>query len=172
MGLIPFAGDAFLWCPLTYDTDAFLDTLKGVDTDIIPTGGTNLLSALETAELSFKDDHTGTKIMILITDGENLQGQIDQKLPEFVRKGWVVHTIGIGTEEGELIPIKKPDGSTTFVTDEEGNVVKSKLDADTLRNIAEQTGGTYHALGSTGQGLYDLFETSSDNSLNHAKNPA
>ena len=70
----------------------------------------------------------------------------------------MVHTIGIGTEEGELIPITKPDGSSTFVTDKDGNVVKSKLDADTLKKIADQTGGTYHALGSTGQGLYDLFE--------------
>ena len=158
LGLIPFAGDAFLWCPLTYDTEAFLDTLKAVDTAIIPTGGTNLLSAIETAETSFRGEKSGSKIMILITDGENLQGQIDEKLPEFAKRGWVVHTIGIGTEEGELIPITKPDGSSTFVTDKDGNVVKSKLDADTLKKIADQTGGTYHALGSTGQGLYDLFE--------------
>ena len=158
LGLIPFAGDAFLWCPLTYDTEAFLDTLHGVDTAIIPTGGTNLLSALETAEISFKGDESAAKIMILITDGEDLKGQVESKLPEFARKGWIVHTIGIGTEEGELIPITKPDGSTTYVTDAEGNVVKSKLDAATLEFIAENTGGTYHPLGTTGQGLYDLFE--------------
>src|SRR5690606_40142051 len=53
IGLIPFAGDAFLWCPLTYDTETFLDTLRSVDVDIIPSGGTNLLSAVDTAERSF-----------------------------------------------------------------------------------------------------------------------
>jgi len=158
LGLIPFAGDAFLWCPLTYDTEAFLETLRGVDTNIIPTGGTNILSALETAEISFKSDESAAKMMILITDGEDLEGQVENKLPEFSRKGWIVHTIGIGTEEGELIPITKEDGSTTYVTDAEGNVVKSKLDAATLQMIAEKTGGTYHALGATGEGLYELFE--------------
>ncbi|MEQ9825476.1 MAG: VWA domain-containing protein [Puniceicoccaceae bacterium] len=157
IGLIPFAGDAFLWCPLTYDTETFLDTLRNVDVGIIPTGGTNLLSAVDTAERSFLGEAGGTKIMVLITDGENLQGQIDERLPAFSRKRWVIHTIGIGTEEGELIPIQREDGSTSFVTDAEGNVVKSKLDSHTLSTIAQQTGGTYHALGQGGQGLYDLF---------------
>ena len=157
IGLIPFAGDAFLWCPLTYDTETFLDTLRSVDVDIIPSGGTNLLSAVDTAERSFLGQAGGTKIMVLITDGENLQGQVNERLPAFSRKGWVIHTIGIGTEDGELIPIQREDGSTSFVTDAEGNVVKSKLDTHTLTTIAQQTGGSYHALGQGGQGLYDLF---------------
>ena len=158
IGLIPFAGDAFLWCPLTYDREAFIDTLKGVDTKIIPVGGTNLLSAVETAERSFTDSSTTTKIMILITDGEDLSGQLDQKLPQIVKQGWTVHAVGIGTEEGELIPIVKEDGSTAYVTDEEGRVVKTKLDSETLKKIAEATHGSYQPLGPTGEGLRELFE--------------
>ena len=158
VGLIPFAGDAFLWCPLTYDREAFIDTLKGVDTGIIPVGGTNLLSAVETAERAFTDSSKTAKIMILITDGEDLSGQLDQKLPEIVNQGWTIHAVGIGTEEGELIPIIKEDGSTAYVTDEDGQVVKTKLDSATLTKIAEATHGTYQPLGPTGEGLRELFE--------------
>lgn len=158
IGLIPFAGDAFLWCPLTYDRQAFIDMLKGVDTSIIPTGGTDLLSAVEMAERAFSGDSTSSKIMILVTDGEDLSDQLEKKLPQIAARGWVIHSVGIGTEEGELIEITKADGSTTFVTDEDGNVVKTKLDVATLKSIAEQTGGSYQPLGLTGEGLQELFD--------------
>ncbi len=158
IGLIPFAGDAFLWCPLTYDRAAFIDTLRDIDTTIIPSGGTNLLSAVETAENAFPEDLNTTKIMVLITDGENLAGSIENRLTGIAQRGWTIHTIGIGTEEGELIPITKEDGSTGFVTDAEGNIVKTKLDEATLKLIAEKTGGSYQNLGTTGEGLNELFE--------------
>jgi Ca-activated chloride channel family protein len=159
IGLIPFAGDAMLWCPLTYDIDAFLETLRNVDTELIPVGGSNLLSAVETASRAFADDRKAAKVMVLITDGEDLSGQLESKLPSLIRQGWTLHTIGIGTDEGELIPIQAEDGSSRFVTDAEGNVIKTRLDSATLEYIAEQTKGRYLPLGPTGEGLQRLFET-------------
>ncbi len=158
LGLIPFAGDALVWCPLTYDIDAFLDTLRTTDTELIPTGGTDLLSAVTTADRAFTNETNVTRIMILLTDGEDLTGQLESLLPEVAEKGWTIHTVGIGTQDGELIPITREDGSTSFVTDEEGNVIKSALDESTLQLIAERTGGSYQWLGTTGEGLRTLFD--------------
>jgi Ca-activated chloride channel homolog len=158
LGLIPFAGEAMLWCPLTYDLDAFVETLRSVDTGIIPVGGTNLLAAVDTAERAFTNDPNASKIMILVTDGEDLTGQLEQRLSRIAKQGWIIHAIGVGSEEGELIPIQNADGSTSYVTDDQGQVIKTRLDAEALRTIATATGGSYHPLGTTGEGLVTLFQ--------------
>jgi len=158
VGLVPFAGDALLWCPLTYDREAFLSTLNGLDTSIIPVPGTNIASALDTSRKAFAGEKESSRILVIISDGEDLEGQTPYILPSIIKSGWTVHTVGIGTAQGELIPVERADGSSFFVTDPSGNVVKSRLDEASLRDIAVKTGGAYYPLGTLGEGLRALFD--------------
>ena len=156
VGLIAFAGSAFLECPLTLDYDAFRQALETVDTSIIPQGGTDIAVALREAASAFSpNDHH--KTLILLTDGEDLKASGIESAQQAAESGITVYTIGIGSNEGELIPIRQPDGSLDFLRDAQGNVVKTRLDETTLRAIARATGAFYTPLGSTGQGLERLY---------------
>lgn len=156
VGLIPFAGDAFLMTPLTLDYGAFLESLRAVDTRTIPRGGSNIAAAIQEADRAFVDD-AKQKILVLITDGEDLEGEALSAAQEAKDKGITVHTIGVGTPAGELIPAGRTARKGRFVKDGKGQMVKSRLDEGTLKKIASVTGGTYHPLGSRGEGLSLLY---------------
>lgn len=156
VGLIPFAGEAFLMTPLTLDYGAFLESLRAVDTRTIPRGGTNVAAAIREAERAFVDD-AKQKILVLITDGEDLEGEGLAAAKAAAESGVTIHTIGVGTPAGELIPAGQTGREGSFVKDEAGQVVKSRLDEAALEEIASVTGGTYHPLGSRGEGLTMLY---------------
>jgi len=157
VGLVAFSGSAFLQCPLTLDYDAYRQTLETVDTSIIPRGGTNLAAAIAEAEAAFsKKDNF--KILILITDGEDLEQAGIEKAREAAKSGVKIYPVGVGSRSGELIPVRLPDGSVDFVRDENGDVVKTRLDEATLTTIAQSTGGFYTPLGSTGEGLERVYQ--------------
>lgn len=154
VGLLPFAGSSYLMSPLTADYYAFEQSLMAVDTTIIPVGGTNIGNALASAEnvLSNEANH---KILILITDGENLEGDALKAALDAQKKGMTVYTVGVGTAEGELIPDRLAGG---FIRDKEGSFVKSRLDEKNLTAIAEATGGFYVPLGAQGEGLATIYQ--------------
>jgi len=156
VGLIPFAGSAFLMCPLTMDYNAFIESLTALNTNIIPQGGTNLASAIYEAQSAFTDD-ANHKILILITDGEDLEGNVLTATQEAAAKGMTIYTVGVGTPGGELIPIDNEGNGVSFVKDETGRVVKSRLDEKTLKEIAARTGGVYEPLGRQAQGLEAIY---------------
>ncbi len=145
MGLIVFSGTAFLQCPLTVDYDGFLLTLDDVDVDTIPVGGTSLSKAIYTAINSFEESQTKDqeKILIIITDGEDLEGGVEKAVERAKANGVTIFCVGIGTKEGELIPSFGKSGKFEFLKDAEGNVVKTKLDEERLQRIALETGGMY-----------------------------
>jgi len=157
VGLMPFAGSAYLMCPLTTDYDAFAQSLQAVDTNIIPKGGTNLGEVISSADqiLSTSANH---KILIILTDGENLQGDVLATAAKAAQNGLTIYTVGVGTAAGELIPITE-NGRQGFVKDDSGNFVTSKLDASTLTSVAEKTGGLYVPLGTSGQGLETVYQS-------------
>ncbi len=138
IGLVAFAGDAFLQCPTTIDYAAFLMMLDDIYAGIIPLGGTDIFQALEESLDSFEQDRAADKVIILISDGEGTTGDPVALLPRLKEEGIRVFAIGVGTREGELI--QTSDG---FVKDSAGNVVKSSLNEDTLERIAFETGGFY-----------------------------
>ncbi|HCJ12339.1 MAG: hypothetical protein A2Y14_05270 [Verrucomicrobia bacterium GWF2_51_19] len=156
VGLVAFAGQAFLQCPLTADYDAFRQSLEALDTDIIPVPGTDVSAAIREALTAFSKD-ANHKILILITDGEDLEGQ-GVALAESVKDDLKIFTVGVGTEKGELIPLRRPDGSTDFLKDASGAFVKTKLDVQTLTSIADKTGGFFVNLGN-GDGLHQVYES-------------
>ena len=154
VGLMPFAGTSYLMCPLTADYQAIEQSLGSIDTAIIPLGGTDIRRAIVSAEKIVNND-ANHKILVLITDGENLEGDAVAAAAEAHKRGMIIHTVGVGTEEGELIPNLQAGG---FVKDQDGSYVKSRLDEDVLHKIAESAGGMYVPLGSQGQGLETIYQ--------------
>ncbi len=156
VGLMPFAGAAFLMCPMTIDYNAFESSLGAIDTTIIPKGGTDLAAAISEAEATLSNE-ANHKILVLITDGENLQGDVLQAAKDAAEKGMTIYTVGVGSSEGELIPFNR-EGKSGFVKDESGNFITSRLDETMLTKIAELSGGLYVPLGSTGEGLQTIYQ--------------
>ncbi|MEO7109278.1 MAG: VWA domain-containing protein [Polyangiaceae bacterium] len=156
VGLVAFAGSAFLETPLTLDHAIFDQSLGDLDTNVIPLGGTNVASAIDVAQKALADDEH-KKILVLLTDGEDLSGDALEAAQSAVKQGLSIYTVGVGTAHGELIPLSSQNGQTEFVKDESGNFVTSKLDESLLEKIATTTGGSYRALGDNGQGLESLY---------------
>jgi len=158
IGLIAFAGEAFLQCPLTLDYNAFLQTLEAMDTDVIPLGGTDIGMAISEAQAAFpKNDNY--KILILLSDGEDLEERAISQAKEAAEDGITIYTVGIGSEEGTPIQIRTPQGTTDYIRDANGAVVHTRLDVETLQTIAEVTNGFYVPLGPTAEGLNVIYET-------------
>lgn len=143
VGLIAFAGRAFLQAPLTIDYDAVVEAVNDLDTKTIPEGGTNISSAITLATQSFGKSAMGNRALVILTDGEELSGDAVKAAKEAGDAGVRIFTVGVGTPQGSLIPVTGDDGQTTFVKDSSGQVVKSKLDDKRLREIAQATGGFY-----------------------------
>ncbi len=143
IGLVVFSGTAFLQCPLTIDYDGFLLSLNDVDVSTIPVGGTSLSNAIYTSIRSYEGGKEGEKVLIIITDGEDLEGGVDKAIAKAKESGVKVFCVGIGSPEGELIPIKAEKGKKVFLKDADGNVVKTRLVEGTLQKMAVETGGMY-----------------------------
>ena len=145
IGLVAFAGDAFVQCPLTLDYGAAKLLLSVVNTDLIPLPGTNVASAIEKAIETFEQQERKNKFLILITDGESHTGDVEQFAQAAAREGIVVYTVGIGSPEGVPIPEFDPAGNRTgFKKDSEGQTIVTKLDELTLEKIALATNGKYY----------------------------
>ena len=156
VGLVAFAGSAFLQTPLTLDHEIFDESVASLDTSVIPLGGTNIAGAIQKAREALSD--TGhRKVVVLITDGENLDGNAVKAAQQAAKDEVMIYTLGVGTPKGELIPEQGPDGKTQFVRDEQGVLVTSRLDDGLLARIARATGGDYRPLGDSGQGLDALY---------------
>ena len=143
VGLIAFAGRAFLQAPLTIDYDAVTEAVSDLDTKTIPEGGTNISSAITLATQSFGKSAMGNRALIIFTDGEELSGDAVKTAKAAADAGVRIFTVGVGTPQGSLIPVTGDNGETSFVKDSAGQVVKSKLDDKRLREVAEATGGFY-----------------------------
>lgn len=145
IGLISFAGDAFLSCPLTSDQAAFKMNMEDVYCGIIPKGGTAIEVAIQKAIDSFEYDKKADKAIVLITDGEDHEGDPSRLLAKLKDKGIRLYAVGVGTPDGELIPATESNGATTagYLKDQEGNVIKSSLQEDVLSNLALGSGGAY-----------------------------
>ena len=157
VGLVAFAGNAFLQCPLTLDHNAFNDSLTALDTNTIHRGGTDISSAIREAQAALQDRPSTDKILILLTDGEDLEGHDVDTAKVAAQAGLKIYTVGVGTANGDLIPLPAEDGGG-FVKDDAGQYVKSHLDESTLQAIAQATGGIYASLGAQGQGLDTIYQ--------------
>ncbi len=155
IGLIIFAGDAYIQFPLTTDYSAAGLFLSAVDVNSIPKPGTAVASAINLAVESFDYDSPSRKTIVVITDGEDHEGDLDQAISQAEEKNVTIYTIGMGSPDGAPIPLydasKRRIG---FKQDGSGNTVITKLDESTLQKIASSTGGNYY-LSSPGRNNLD-----------------
>jgi Ca-activated chloride channel homolog len=157
VGLIAFAGRAFLQAPLTIDYEAAVESINDLDIKTIPEGGTNISEAINLALNTFGKSAAGNRALIIFTDGEELSGDAVKAANSAAATGVRIFTIGVGTPQGSLIPITSDDGGTAFVKDSAGQVVKSKLDEKRLQEIAQATGGFYLHLGDGPRTMGELY---------------
>jgi Ca-activated chloride channel family protein len=158
VGLIAFAGRAFLQAPLTIDYDAAVEAINDLDTTTIPEGGTNISAAIDMAVQTYGKSAIGNRALIIFTDGEELSGDSLATAKTAADAGVRIYTVGVGTSEGSLIPLSGDGGATAFVKDSNGQVVKSKLDEKRLKEIAETTGGFYIHLEDGPRTMKQLFD--------------
>lgn len=141
MGMVVFAGQAFLQMPLTSDLAAAKLYVSNASPDAVPAQGTVIGDALKLCNTALDTKEKKYKAVILISDGEDHDEKADAALKEIEDNGVVVYTVGIGSPEGA--PIFDPS-TNDYKKDEDGNTVVSKLNEKDLQNIASQTGGQYH----------------------------
>lgn len=139
LGLVAFAGSAFLQAPLTLDHGAVLAAVDELDTELIPKGGSNIAAAIRSCAEAFGKAEGFSRAIVVISDGEELDADGLEAARQAGAAGIRIFTVGVGSEEGSEIPL----GPGEFVRDQSGKVVQSRLDAGRMREIAEVTGGFY-----------------------------
>ncbi len=159
VGLVVFAGEAFVQFPLTADYSAADLFINAVDVDAVPVPGTMIGSAIEVALKSFRTDLPTQKAIVVVSDGENTEGDVAGAVEKARKAGVRVFTIGMGTPEGSPIPIYGANGERTdYKHDREGNIVLTKLDESSLQQIALTTGGTYRRATNAGNEIDDIYK--------------
>ena len=158
IGLIAFSGTAYLQCPLTIDYSGFSLALNDLSATTIPRGGTDISSAIIKALESYEAGESKYKALVIITDGEDHEGDVTKVAGKAKAEGIKIFCIGIGTQEGELIQVVDENGRRSFLKDKEGNVVKTRLNENVLKDIALITGGTYVRASGAEFGLDLIYE--------------
>lgn len=144
IGLVGFASGSLILSYLTTDIETVSFYLDWINRDPQTLLGTNIGAALKNArELARKDDRRTRKLFLLVSDGEDYGGEVARQVQTYRAEGYRVNCIGVGSEEPVPIPVMEPDGRETYLRDERGQLVKTKFEEATLRQIATNTGGRY-----------------------------
>src|SRR6266446_5823281 len=157
VGLIAFAGRAFLQAPLTIDYEAVMESINDLDTKTVPEGGTNISEAIALASRTFGKSAMGNRALIIFTDGEELSGDAVKSAKAATDAGVRIFTVGVGTPQGSLIPISGEDGETAFVKDSAGQVGKSKVDEKRMREVAQASVGFYLQLENGPPTIHEIY---------------
>jgi Ca-activated chloride channel family protein len=157
IGLIVFAGDAFVQLPLTTDYSAAKLFLSVIEPDLIPVQGTAIGKAIELAINNFKTDDKVKKTLLIITDGENHEDDAVGMAEKAAKNGFTVFTIGMGSLNGAPVPLYRNGKNVGFIKDRNGSIVTSRLNPDLLRQIASAGGGDFILAGNNEAELSDLI---------------
>ncbi|HEX7494410.1 MAG TPA: VWA domain-containing protein, partial [Bacteroidales bacterium] len=156
IGLIVFAGDAYIQIPITTDYISAKMFLSAINPNMVPKQGTAIGAAINLAVKSFSPGEGKSKAIIIITDGENHEDDPVKDAEEASKAGIVIHTIGIGSTEGVPIPMAI-NGKKDYLKDIDGNTVVTKLDEEILKKIALSTNGNYVRASNSNIGLDEIF---------------
>lgn len=157
IGMIVFAGQAYVQLPITSDYAAAKLFLSSIETEMIPTQGTCIGCAVDLAEQSFVGNDNKHKAMVIITDGENHEEDAVDAAKKANEKGIVVHTIGMGSLEGAPIPVYKNGIQVDFLKSQDGKTVITKLEPLTLERIAAEGKGVFIQASNNDDGLNTIL---------------
>ena len=144
VGIVTFAGSGFIQSPLTLDYDAFLLFVNSIQVGYIPDAGTSLSEAIQTAIKSFPKTKQKNHVVVLLSDGEDLEGNVAAATKAAHDANVRIYAVGIGTKEGAPIPLRSDQGKVSgYKKDRAGDVVITKLNEELLTQIAKETGGIY-----------------------------
>lgn len=149
VGIVVFAGQSFIQCPLTLDYGAAQMFLDVVTTDWIQVQGTALADAISQSSKAFKTEKKKHKVLVLISDGEDHEGDAIEAAKDAARQGVRIYTVGIGSQKGVPIPLKKGGGNVVYKKDNQDNLVMTRLDSRTLEEIALEGRGKFFHAGTT-----------------------
>ena len=159
VGLVAFAGTAYVACPLTLDYGAAAMFVDILDTDLLPVPGTNTAAAIRAATDAFPKEEGRHKVIVLVTDGEDHEGDVEAAVNEATERGIIIHTVGVGATGGVPIPIRNARGDVTgYKEDRERRKVTSRLDEGALQTIASATHGKYFRSTPEGIELESVYE--------------
>jgi len=151
LGIIAFAGQAYVECPLTIDQEAAREALDSIDVGSVPIPGTVIGEAIRAALKGLQAGEGGHRVLILLTDGEDHHSDPIGAAKEAAKLGVKIYAVGIGSPQGEPIPIFDDQGRRTgYKRDRKGDVVMSRLDESALSQIAQITGGQYYRASASG----------------------
>ena len=156
IGLIVFAGDAYIQIPITTDYISAKMFLSAINPNMVPKQGTAIGAAINLAEKSFSPGEGKSKAIIIITDGENHEDDPVKDAEDAAKAGIVIHTVGIGSTDGVPIPFTI-NGKKDYLKDVDGNTVVTKLDEEILKKIALSTNGNYVRANNSNIGLDEIF---------------
>jgi Ca-activated chloride channel family protein len=157
IGIIVFAGKAYNQLPITTDYGAAKMFLSAINTNIVPVQGTAIADAVEMATGSFGQS-THNKAIIVISDGEDHQGDVLEKTEAAAKKGIIVYSVGIGTPEGGPIPVYNGDNRTGYKKDRDGTTIITRLDDSLLQRIAAIGKGMYVRITNSEEGWQKVFD--------------
>ncbi|MBN1197630.1 MAG: VWA domain-containing protein [Candidatus Aminicenantes bacterium] len=147
VSLIHFAGRAVVQCPLTVDYEAFKLLVQASDISPPEEQGTNLAAALDLAIQVLDAERKAQRVMVLITDGEDQEGGWQERVPLLKERGITVFSVGVGALEGAPIPLRSENGEVTdWKRDQQGRMVRTRLDEEPLKQLARESGGRYFRL--------------------------
>jgi Ca-activated chloride channel homolog len=158
IGVVLFAGSSITQVPITNDKTAAKMLLRTVNTNSVSVQGTAIGSAIHRAMASFDSEDLTNRILIIVSDGENHMDDPVEAARIAAQRGLIIHTIGIGTTQGAPIPLYHNNQMTGFLRDRQGNTVVSRYDEETLRRIAQVTGGTFQHGAGADLGLGRILE--------------
>lgn len=158
IGLVVFAGDAFVQLPITYDRAAAKMFLSTIGPGSVGTQGTAIGTAIDLARQSFQGESKGGRAIIVITDGENHEDDAVGAAQRAAAENIIVHTVGMGTPQGGPIPVRNGGRMMGFRKDQQGNTVVSRLDEAMLRRIATEGNGSYVRATSSSTGVQELVD--------------
>jgi len=158
IGIIVFGGEAYVQLPVTTDYSAARLFLGSINTDVVPTQGTNISAAIELAMHSCDEKSEKNKALIIITDGENHEEDAVKIAKTANENGIVIHTIGMGSPNGAPIPVYNNGRLAGYRKDKDGNTVVTKLNEEMLKELATAGGGSYIRATHSSVGLKTIFD--------------
>ncbi|MCW5897955.1 MAG: VWA domain-containing protein [Flavobacteriales bacterium] len=158
LGMVVFAGEAYVQLPITIDRSAAKLFLHSVGTHTVAAQGTAIGAAIDLAQRSFDPESAAARSIIVVSDGEDHEDDALGAARRAAAEGIVIHTVGMGTPQGGPIPIRRNDKTTGFRKDRQGNTVVTRLNEDMLRRIAAEGNGTYLRANEAGTAITQLVD--------------